>query len=474
MGVVTSRLGLHQGAQPTLPEGHGEAEDLMTEELETPIGLGINGLDLPQETQPAHSEGQGGADGFVTEEYTDAYEQQNETLEVLTDSVYTPEGDDEPPPASAFSSSSDESDGDADDEGAEEGDDEGKEEGDDEAANAANLKSQKTNHGLWEPQPYPAVLGFNGNETIYRPNIWDPYQPYKLHPDSDSDPEERKKMRKLFQERKVKPHRVVRPSPLRTASSPDSPVSPKKNASDDVGILPEPSPELQQDECLVSPLSDHELTPRPPNPTPPAYVVGHDWSEEDDDDDDDEVKKADWLKRAIASVTGSRRSSLDSLEQNQQIPGEDQTSADEGDEEIISQEPLSPVSPITPVSETGTETRMIVYSSNDVDETSNQPEASDYDTEYDRQTSQQTDTAPESFEQTDTAPESFDPVFVGAEEHDYSEKKKSQTSPDFFGPEPLTGLTPQEGIDAFWEWRERNRPAHRIFRTNREFDTHHT
>jgi hypothetical protein len=415
-----------------------------------------------QETQPAHSEGQGEADGLVTEGYTDVTEQQSEPLEVLTDSVNTPESNDETPSASAFSSSSDESDEDADDEGAEEGDeeeakegdDDGAERDDDEAAEAANLKSQTNNYGLWEPQqePYRAVLGFrDDDDTIYRPNPSNPWNPVKLHPDSDSDPEERQRTRLEFQGRKVKPHKVIRPSPLRTASSPDSPISPKKitEPTDNVGILPEPISELPQDECPVSPLSDHELPPRPQTPTPPAYAIGRAWSEEEDYDDQNQ----DWLKEAIESVTGSRRASLDSSEQ---IPGEDQAPADEGDEVLTSQEPLSPVSPITPVSEADNETRMIVYS-DDVDETLHQPEASDYDTEYDNQTSQQ----------ADTAPESFDPIFVGAEEHDKTERKKSPTSPDFFGPEPLTGLTPQEGIDAFWEWRERNRPNHRIFRTNR-------
>ena len=357
-----------------------------------------------QETQPAHSEGQGEADGLVTEGYTDVPEQQSEEPEVLTDSVYNPESNDETPSASAFSSSSDESDEDADDEGAEEGDEEEAEEGDDEAAKAANLESQTNNYGLWEPQqePYRAVLGFRGDDdTIYRPNPSNPWNPVKLHPDSDSDPEERQKMRHEFQGRKVKPHKVIRPSPLRTASSPDSPISPKKitEPSDDVGILPEPISELPQDECPVSPLSNHEFTPRPQTPTPPSYAIGRDWSEEEDGED--------WYKEAIESLTGSRRVSLDSSEQ---IPGEDQAPADEGDEVLTSQEPLSPVSPITPVSEAGNETRMIVYSSDDVDETLHQPEASDYDTEYDNQTSQQ----------TDAAPESFDPIFVGAEEPDKS------------------------------------------------------
>jgi hypothetical protein len=456
MGFALSRLGLHQGAQPILPEGLGEDNFIVTEKLDSPIGLGISGLDLPYETQPAHAEGQGESDDLGTEDDTGEPEQQSETLEVLTDSVDTSEGTIDPPPTSAFSSSSSENDEDADDEGAEEDDEEVFARA--APTNDVPTNDAPTNETPGQPRviPYRTVIGNRdpGDDTIYRQNPWHPDGvPVPYHWGSDSDPEEKAKLRNEFRTRKVKPHKVVRPSPLRTASGPDSPTSPKQNAdpTDDVGILLEPIPDLQQDEDPVSPLSDHGLTPRPQTPTPPVvprFDVGRDWSEDDDYDDED----PNWLEAAIESVTGSRRASQDSMEQSS---SEDQTPADEGDDALSDQQPLSPVSPITPVSEA--ENRMIVYGSDNVDETLHQPEASDYDTEYDTQTSQQ----------TDTAPESFNPVFVGAEEHDNSEKKKSPTSPDFFGPEPLTGLTPQEGIDAFWEWRDRNRPKHRTFRTNR-------
>jgi hypothetical protein len=75
MGFALSRLGLHQGAQPIFPEGLGEDDFIVTEKLDSPIGLGISGLDLPYETQPAHSEGQGESDDLGTEDDTGEPEQ---------------------------------------------------------------------------------------------------------------------------------------------------------------------------------------------------------------------------------------------------------------------------------------------------------------------------------------------------------------------------------------------------------------
>jgi hypothetical protein len=465
-----------------------------TEELDSPTGLDVSGLDVPQEIPPAHPEGQEEVDDLVTEEDTaesgqhdeplltdgvyapedvaeeDADEpaQHNESLEVLTDRVYDTEGTDDPPLESGFSSSSDDDNEDADDD--EDADDEGAEQGDDEVDNASNPESQTYNYGLWEPhqEPYRPVLGYKGiNDEIYRPNY---YSLSKLHPDRRSeysDPKHRKKMKELFLAARKEPHKLVRPSPLRTASSPDSPVAPKKTHSmvDDVGILPEPSPELHPDEDVVSPLFDRELTSRPQNPSPPEspqdegpvspltdrelnlilqnsappgspkFATGHDWSAEEDSD-------TEWFDGAIEefeSATGSRRVSLTA----------DQTPAD-GDDEALSNQQRSPVSPIDPVS--NTEHRMVVYGSNLPKETFDGAEASEYVTETPQQ--------------TDTAPEGCNPVFVGAEEHDDPEREMSPTSPDFFGPEPLTGKTPQEGIDAWWAWREKNRPAHRTFRVN--------
>ena len=173
-----------------------------TEELDSPTGLDVSGLDVPQEIPPAHPEGQEEVDVLVTEEDAaesgqhdeplltdgvyapedvaeeDANEpaQHNESLEVLTDRVYDTEGTDDLPLESGFSSSSDDDDEDADVEGAEQGDDE--------VDNASNPESQTYNYGLWEPhqEPYRPVLGYKGvNDEIYRPNY---YSLSKLHPDS--------------------------------------------------------------------------------------------------------------------------------------------------------------------------------------------------------------------------------------------------------------------------------------------------
>jgi predicted nucleic acid-binding Zn-ribbon protein len=384
-----------------------------TEVLDNPTGLGISGLDVPQETQPAIPEGQGGADDLVTEEDTSGSGQHNGPLEVLTDHVYAPEGKEDSQLTSDFSPSSDESDEDSDDKWAEEVDHEG--------VNTAGLEFQSSNNGLWQPnqEPHRAVLGFRGSSRIFRPGSRGYAVPY--YQEGNTDGLEFKKLKDKFRE-KLGPAEVIRPSPLRTASSPDSPISPKNTEPmGDAGILPEPSPGMQ-DEDAVSPLSDRGSTTRPWTPAPGL------WSEFDDDD-------TTWIEAATGIPAGFRRVS------------------DPGNilEHASTEQPRTPVSPLDPVSEA--EDSIDADDDNDADETSQYPEAS----EYDMQTSQQ----------TGMAPESFAPVFVGAEERDDSNKQMSPTSPDFHGPEPLTGLTPQEGIDAWWAWRERTRPNFRTFRTNR-------
>jgi len=443
-----------------------------TEELDNPIGPGISELDTPRKTRPVHLEGLGEADNLVTEEDADEPEQHNtplptdrtnapedvtrqdenepaphnEPLGVLSDNIYIPEDTDDMPPESGFSSSSGDDDEDADDERAKQGDD-------DDIDRTANRESPTFNHGLWEPhqEPYRPVLGFRGNDDVFRPGC---YGVSNLHPERYSqifDPEERKRLKEAFSATRL------RPSLLRIASSPDSPVSPKKTqpTADDVGILPEPSPQFHYDESPVSPLSDHELPLRPQNPTLPELphnITRRSWSEYDDSDDS-------WIEDEIEKLTGSRRGSQSSLEQ---ILTADQTPADGGDEALSDQQrsPVSPIDPVSPNDPTSpvdpvreTENRMVVYGSNLPEEISDNAEASEDDVQMPQQ--------------TDTAPKSFEPISVGAEKHDDAERETSPTSPDFFGPEPLTGKTPQEGIDAWWAWREKNRPARKAFRTNR-------
>lgn len=428
-----------------------------TGEPDNPVGLGIGGIDVPLATQPAPSGGQGEADGLVGEEDVNRPGQYNAPLEVLTHPSLPLEGNDDSPPKSAFSISSNETDEDADDEGVEEGDDE--------VDYAADRECRATNSATAQPQvqPFPAVIGFTEDDEIYRPNIWEPEFPLKYHSGSDSDPEERKKLRAM--KRKVRSHAVARPSPLRTASSPDSPVSPKKRKlTGGFGVLPEPSPE-PRDEGALSSLSDSGLTPRIQTPVPPLlkkYTTGYDWSEEDEED-------TQWYEEAIGTPTGPRRASKTSLDETTAY----QTHADEGDGSLSDQQLPDSGNPTGPMSDAGNETA--AYGPDEGDGKFHHE-----DSEYDMQ------------QQTATAPESFDPVFVGANEHVYpseeespgysgpfspasneaeqhanSNNQTSPTSPLFDGPEPLTGLTPQEGIDAFWAWRERTRPAPRTFRTDR-------
>jgi hypothetical protein len=488
IGVGISEVDVTQETQPAHPGGQGEADDLVTEDDATEPGQ-HGELDVPQETQPAHPGGQGEADDLVIEEDTtepgqhdeppltdrgnapegvaeedhNEHAPHNEPLEVLSDHVYSPEGTDDLPPGSAFSSSSSDDDDDPDDDEPEQGGDE--------FGNAANLEPQSTSYGLWQPyqEPYRPVLGIKGaDDDIYRPNCYGPWNMSKLHPDRESgfsNSNQRMKTNEEFRAaREDEPHRLVRPSPLRTASSPDSPVSPKKtDPTGGVGTLPEPSPGLRYDQGPVSPLSDRELRPRPQNPSPPEsphdgdhvsplpltdrelnlrlrnstppepsrYTSDIIWEDEAEDDPNESIEDKKWYTEYIAKSPGS-------------------PPADGGDE-ALSDEQRSPVSPIDPVTEP--ETRCVLYRSNPPNETFDDTEASEADVQMPQQTG--------------TAPATFESVYVEAEEHYDPEKEISPTSPHFFGPEPLTGKTPQEGIEAWWAFRETFRAASRTFRTNR-------
>jgi len=426
------------------------------EELDIPAGPGIGGLeDIP--------EGQEN-DEPLTEENVDAPGEHNEPLGVVTDHTLAPEDIDDPPPQSGFSFSSSENDEDADDEGAGEVDDEGD--------YAANSSYEATNSRSWQPQTEPqvepqvvpirAVLGRNVIDAagpdleIYRGNPQYPQFPYPYHYRSDSDSSEgRKERRKAREESKMEAeskgeaetYSAVRPSPLRTASSPDSPVSPKNaKPADDVGILPEPSPALQ-DEDAIPPQSDRETTPRPRTPTPLAflnYAKNFNWSDDEDEED------TTWFTEATATSAGSRRNSETSLEQ---IPATDQPPVDAADDALSNQQPLSPVSPIDPVSEA--EDDATIHGPDDIDEDSTAPEG------Y----------APTFVGAEDTVfpAEVPSPMSDGAKQHANRDREISPTSPNFNGPEPLTGLGPKEGLEAWLAWRDRTRTEHRSFRNNRNF-----
>ena len=450
-----------------------------TGESAAPTGLGINVIDdVAQETQPGSTlpERMEESDGLATVKDTDAPGQHNEPLEVVTDHASAPGNNNEPPPKSDFSFSSE------DDEDA---DDEGQEEDDNEVDDEMDWESEAPNNAPCQPheEPIRAVLGVKGeHEDVFRENPYhrelppDKRRPFRYHYRSDSDSDEHKKYREKVREEfemQVEPNVVVRPSPLRTASSADSPLSPKKTKPvGDAEILPEPTPELR-DRDVASSLEDRELTARPPTQNPtvlPTLAGGFDWSEEDEED-------TTWFEQAVGTPSASRRGSGTSLEQASTA---DQTPADAGDKGLTNQESLSLVSPIDQVGGTGNE--MVVCESGADDETIYKSEAS----EHEMQMSHRDVTASVSFQpsfagaedpdspaevqspMTDQDTRPFAPVFE-AEQHANRGRAISPTSPNFNGPEPLTGLTPEEGLEAWWAWRDRTKTDERTFRNNRNF-----
>lgn len=398
------------------------------------------------------------------EDTTDETEQHDEPLRIDTDTnALQNVSDNASPPGSAFSPDSSDEDDDADDEA--EGED-----NDTESYEADEWEGFSDSNVPYSPPfvPIPAVWGIpdvdkkeiilyrgprNNNATLY-------HSERRL-----SDPETRRNKIKAHQEAE---NRIVMPTPLRTTSSPDSPESPKNKQS----VLPGPNPEAG-DRYVVSPLQEGDLIPRPQSALGHRRSSTWDWSGEDDDEEED----SEWLKNAIKEIKTPRRKSEGSLSEN--LPSRSTVQVylagnagvpltPDHDTEPVSDnagppdDPVSPISPVDPSDQPDAVNDSTDEPSHDSDlPASLRVGTSESNIGDGAMVSSQADQ--ETHLPTPTAPEGFNPVFDTA----YA-RSQVPISPDPDGPETLTGLTPQEGIDAWWEFHNRTQP--RPFRTNRNPD----
>jgi hypothetical protein len=271
------------------------------ENIQDPAGLGtiLEDMEFVVETQNDGSEEQREVDHLSDEDFTDETEEHTAPLRVIVGNSPADVSEAESQPGSAFSSSSSDEETDADDEGEEE-DDEGNDTDQAEEWEDAIDNSAAPPPPAEEIRVLPAVVG---RLSYYR----DTYNLFRFdnncYHSSSSDSEQYKK-KKRRQEKATSTRDVRRPSPLRTASNPDSPTSPKdKSSAPESGVLPEPSPEAE-DAHIVSPLSDHDDEPGRPElvSEQQALAAKRDWSEEDELD-------TSWVPDAIADVIGPDRES---------------------------------------------------------------------------------------------------------------------------------------------------------------------
>jgi hypothetical protein len=390
------------------------------ENIEDPTGLGtiFEDVEFVVATQHDGSEEQREVDHLSDENLTDETEEHTTPFPLIVDSSPADVSEAESQPGSAFSSSSSDEDSDADDEGAEEEDE-------DDVVGQAEEWVDPNDSSPSRPPPaeevvvQPAVVGLQ----CFWGETYDLYKfDGKRYHSSSSDSEKYKRKKRRHQ--KATSTSAVRPSPLRTASNPDSPVSPKnKSSASEFGVLPEPSPEAEAAH-IVSPPSDDDADPERPELASEqrAPAAKRDWSEEDESD-------TSWVPDAIAEVIGSDRESGDDLVSPLEEAELETPDFDDEDAKVVSLEAPNL----------------------DVD---------DYD---------EPEKAPEGFNRTfvgssdepETAPEGFNPTFVTLQ----PKKFHNPTSPDPDGPEILTGLDPREGFDAWKEWHDRNDVDGQRFRT---------
>lgn len=444
---------------------------------EAPVGLGIDRLDDPAvETEQIVIEEQREVDPIAAEDITDETAQHNLPLLVL------PEGQtkaDDSQPGSAFSSSSSEEDDDADDEAGEddeEADEEADEDDDTAEWNASPLPTESVcepPHQAPPPLGPPAVWGrgdkWSGEYTLRRHRRYE-WQPY--HDESSSDPEDVKAKQEAH--RQTPPNHPARPSPLRSTSGLDSPTSPppvsplsqeEQENLQDIGVLPEPSPELPK----VYEFASFAASQQTPSGERRTSAASFDWSEDDEDDDS-------WVAGAIQDVKGQHEESVnDRRVVLYQAPGDSQTLDtinETEDEDFMTADEKEPESSNdAPVTEDGTSTE---ESSNAFVHSQQRPSGLGLSSENpeggtDAETYVSQDGPGNTSEQSDEeltptqAPAGFNPTFEGAQAYP-PENLVELTSPNLDGPEPLTGLAPHEGLDAWWEWRTRNQKI--TFRTN--------
>lgn len=452
------------------------------ENTTNPTGLGISYTDAsnPPETQRDAPEGQIEVAHPIDEEFTyfdrdftDGTEKHAEPLRGIVDNAPANASDIESQPTSAFSPSSSEGGADADDGGAEQDDDVNNSEQAEERydVDARDDLPPSSGKPIYVPN---RVLG----TWIREDNDWDLnranhyYGKVPLHSKTESEIR-RYNNRKSAEYRDALRFCGPQPSPLQTASTPDSPLSPENTQSTMViGILPEPSPGAEDIDAL-SPPSDHAATPRPESAMGQHRLVAlRKWSDEDEDD-------TSWVAGAIEEVTGSRRGSGEStpedlpkvgyvdndtslapetptLQQDRAEHDDDNPDIDGVIDQLIS--PLSPVSPLdeaeapSALADRSLPATMANLASNIVGCVAESSTTSSQDVE--------------NFRETVPATELFGPRYemTLAELH-------AALSPDFDGPETLTRLTPQEGMESWKEWYDRNKAQPQRFRTSRIADT---
>jgi hypothetical protein len=359
-------------------------------------------------------------------DFTNDAEHRTESLRVTVD--HAPAGAHEvgSQPGSAFSPSSSEGDEDAEDEVEEQ----------DENNNDFEQAEEWHDVEIHNPYPqppveqylvYPAISGSTDGDEI--DHI------YRVDPRSGRcSPLHREKGQNRYGFREKMNEYTPRPSKRqKILTSP--PVSPNNNTGmpADMGVTPEPSPEAEEDDHAVSPLSQHEASE--PALEQHSSTNKRVWSEEDEED-------TSWVSVAIADVTGSRRGSAESITAD--FPEHDTGSANVPES---SDDAANALSPVSPIDRDGALNALRDDSDrNEEDTTATSPEASE---QY-----------PDSSQESATVTIVVDPAVDLPPSH-----MRDPTSPDPAGPERLTGLTPEEGIDIWWQWHDRlEKPS---FNTNR-------
>jgi len=404
---------------------------------ESPTGLGLTLDNAPNASEPQHDTSETprevedptdeSFDDF-DRDFTDDVESRAEPLRVNVDHTPADAHEINSQPGSAFSPSSSEGDEDAEDENkvVEQDEDNNGFEHAEEWHDADNRDPAPPLP--IEPQPiYRAISGStDGNDIdhIYRVDPlsgrWSP-----LHPGTGRNREDFKERMKEYSPQPSKRRKVL--------TSP--PVSPDFNTGlpAGMGVIPEPSPEAEEDDHIVSPLSEHEASE--PAVEQHASANKRVWSEEDEED-------TSWVSGAIAEVTGSRRGSMESSTA-------DLPENDTGDAIVpeSSEDTVSPLSPVSPLDKAGA-----------LDALRDDP---DTGVEDDVATSSAIpDQHQQSSQESAVAPIAADPGSESSPSH-----MRDPTSPEFAGPELLTGLTPEEGIKLWWQWHDQlDYPS---FNTNR-------
>lgn len=395
----------------------------------SPTGLGLSFNDKPNGSEPQHDASQEPREvEDLTDEnfddfdrdFTNDVEYGAESLHVATDHAPANAYEVDSLPGSAFSASSSEGDEDAEDEVEE------RDERDDDFKQAGEWH----NVDIRGPSPLPAFRAISGRtdgdeiDHIYRV---DPRNGRRspLHPNNGPNRWEFREKKDEYTPRPSKRQKIL--------TSP--PVSPDYNNGmpAGMGIIPEPSPEAEEDEHIVSPLSPHEASE--PAPDPHVFASDRVWSEEDEED-------TSWVSGAIAEVTGSRRGSTESS--NADLPELDTNDANVPESSGDAADPLSPVSPLD-------KDGALDALREDPDQNAEDRVAT---------ASETPDQQPESSQESAAAP-----IVVAPVSDLPPSDMRDPTSPDPLGPEFLTGLTPEEGMRIWWKWHDQ--PDKPSFNTNR-------